>query len=457
MTQQAVGILPFGSSDTSAILQCTLKTLAEVQANGGAERNVGKCTFDTIKGVSANATNGGVVFTTPAGYAALDFAGQVSFEIETAGVSVINSSILSSGTDQTGNVYFFVMSDAGGSNYLRMMMDANERIFIGWTTGGVAGGTSPSSSSVQITSFGKAQFCRVTISWIGNQYDLYIDGNWLFTGNRNGIPAGNIGAKINISASGGLGNAMVNIYARNLIVSTKPVYRAIHPAIRKLAVVGHSFATRAKMWDYSQAYRDRSIGLAIRTRLEARGISAGMPNDSSLVFGSSGATILRSVGNPIQTQVDLCVAQNVDAVVYLGGTNDVLRASWSTDRAQVLADLKSDLTDLLGAANTTRVVLPNVPSTYANSANFASSNSDANVGDINADFSTIPAWWDANNPTRTGAIIVVDQYRISGGTPPRADWFWGTALGNHADLHPSSVGGWELGTAIADALLSSLK
>lgn len=455
MSNQAVGILPYGSNDTSIVLQCDCTSLAGIQAVGGAERNAGKCDYDATLGMRANATNGGIAFTQPTGYAALDFAGQVSFEVETPAVVITNSGILSAGDDQTGNVYLLVLGDAASpTNYLRCYVDSNERTNVTWGTGGVSGGTSPGSSPVELTSAGKGAFTRYTLSWIGNKYDWFVDGRWMFQGNRNGVPAGNIGTKINLMSGGGLGNALVGRYARNLLVSTKPVAMPTHPQLKGLAIVGHSFAARSTMWNYSQTFRDHSIGLQLRAALWAAGVGPVMPNDSSLNFASSGATILRSGGNPLQTQVNLAVAAKPECVVYMGGTNDAINGSWATNRAQVLADAKSDCTDLLAVARS--LVFVNVPTTLGNSSNFVSSNRDANVLQINSDIATLPAWWDAANPTRKGMLRVVDAYALFGASAPSSADFWGLATGALDDLHPSPTGNLKLGNAIAQAVLATL-
>lgn len=447
-----VGILPYDSDDTSVILRCACTSLTDVSAAGGSEPNAGTNSFDAAFGFKALTTSGGLRFTQPTGYAALDIAGQVSFEIESAAICEPNSAILSEGADWAGNTYMLVLKEAGTANFVRLMMDAAERFFVGWRTATADGGTSPSSSSIKATALGKDRFSRITLSWVGNKYQLFVNGIWVFTGDRNKYPAANIGTRIEIlSGGGGLGNALVGYYARNLLVSTKPVSVASHPALKRVAIVGHSFAARARVVP-TESYRDHSIGQAIGAELNARGIAWNMPSDNSAIFFSSGASILRSGGNPLSTQVALAAAYKPDIAIYIGGTNDVINASWATNRAQVLADIKLDIVDLMAEAK--RVVVCNVPSTIGNSANYATSRQDEYVRQINADIGTLPEWWGTTYPARAGALAVADLWSALGRDRPPADVFWGSALGTFTDLHPSAKGNLRAGSEIGKAILS---
>ncbi len=448
------GILPYDSDDASIILRCDCTSLTEVSAAGGSEPNAGTNSFDTALGFKALTTSGGLRFTEPTGYAALDIAGQVSFEIESAAICEPNAAILSEGVDWAGNTYMLVLKEAGTANFMRLMMDSAERFFVGWRTASVDGGTSPSSSGIKATTLGKDRFSRVTLSWVGNKYQLFVNGIWVFTGDRNKYPAANIGTRIEIlSGGGGLGNALVGYYARNLLVSTKPVSFASHPALKRVAIVGHSFAARARAVP-TDSYRDHSIGQAIGAALNARGIAWNMPSDNSAIFYSSGATILRSGGNPLSTQVALAAAYKPDIAIYIGGTNDVINASWATNRAQVLVDIKLDIIDLMASAR--RIVVCNVPSTRGNSTNHANSQRDRYTLEINEDIATLPAWWDATYPARAGALVIADLWSALGGAKPTPSNFWGLALGTGNDLHPSSVGTLVMGREIARAVAQVL-
>lgn len=444
-----VGILPFESSHPSIILRCACTSLDAVTAAGGAEASTGTNEFDSALGFKALTTSGGLRFNTPSGYAALDIAGQVSFEIEAAAICEPNSSIRSQGADWSANTYLLVLRDGTAANYMRLLMDSAERFFFSANTASASGGTSPSSSTIKSTTLGKQRFARVTLSWVGNRYSLYVDGRWLFSGDRNKYPAANIGTRIELLSGAGLGNGLVGYYARNIVVSTQPVSFASHPALKRPAIVGHSFGGRVRYLP-TDSYRDHSIGQAIGGELNARGLAWNFPSNNSAVFYSSGATILRSGGNPLSSQVALAAAYRPDLAVYIGGTNDVINAAWSVNRAQVLADIKLDIIDLMASAK--RIVVCNVPSTKGNSSNYTISRNDRNTNEINSDISTLPAWWDATYPARAGALVVADIWTALGADEPPAQNFWGLALASGDDLHPSAAGNVILGREIARAI-----
>jgi lysophospholipase L1-like esterase len=447
------GILPYDSTDASIILRCDCRSLAEVTAAGGVEPNAGTNEFDATLGFKALGTNGGLRFVEPAGFAALDLAGQVSFEIESKAISDVNAGILSDGENWGANTYLLLLRDSTAANYLRLLIDSAERFFMSEVKASSSGGASPSSSTVRSTTFGKDRFARVTVSWQGNQYSLYVDGRWLFTGLRNAYPSARIGTRVVLLSGDGLGNSLAGYYARNLLVSTKPVSFASHPAIKRPAFVGHSFVGRVR-YVPTESYRDHGIGQAVGAAINARGIEWNFPSSNAAAFFTSGATILRSGGSPIKTDLDLMIAYKPDLVVYIGGTNDAINAAFLTNKAQIVDDLKLDIIDALGVAQ--RMVVCNVPSVIGNSANYATSQRDEYVRQLNAEIAALPAWWDATYPARAGALVVADLWSALGGANPPAANFWGTALGTFTDLHPSAAGNLLIGREIGQAIAATL-
>lgn len=206
---------------------------------------------------------------------------------------------------------------------------------------------------------------------------------------------------------------------------------------------------------YTDFYRDRAWGVMLEGELHRLGLDVYLPKDNSTIFNSSGATILRSGGNPLKTQVDLFKVTNCTLGVYVGGTNDVINASWAANRVQTLADIKLDLADMLSGPKCKRVVFCNVPSNIGNSANYATSGNDADTLEINSDFNTLQSWWDTNNPTRAGALMQARIFEALGGLTPPLDNFVGTALGTYTDLHPTALAHKILVKAIADAIAGS--
>lgn len=453
----STGIIPYGSTDPSVILQSALTSLAEIQSKGGVEVSAGNNSYDSTLGMKANTTNAGIQFDSIAGGPDLNFAGQISFEIETAGLCAINSALPSSGTDWAGNTHFIVLRPlAATTNYFRAYMDANERMGILFNVAGSTAGTNnPGASGYEQTSHGKGRFSRLTFSWVGSRYSVYIDGYYFWEGSRGGYATANIGERIALMAGAGLGTGMSGIYCRNLTVSTKPVYMSNAPGAELLGIVSHSFGTRARM-TYTDFYRDRAWGPMVEGELLKLGLGAYIPKDSSTIWATSGATILRSGGSPIKPNVDLFKASDCTVGIYIGGTNDAINASWAANRAQTLADIKLDLADMFTGRKCKRVIFCNVPSTFGNSSNYAASNQDANIQQINSDFDTLVSWWEANNPTKKGALIKVDLFNLFGGLTPNSEYFVGTKLGTYTDLHPSAAGHIPMAKAIAAAIAATL-
>lgn len=95
-------------------------------------------------------------------------------------------------------------------------------------------------------------------------------------------------------------------------------------------------------------------------------------------------------------------------------------------------------------------------SAYGNTANYIASQRDGNVQEINADWATLPAWWDANNPTRQGQLLVADVYTPFASAAKPDDLIQGAKTGAFDDLHPSALGNVLHGYIMADALMAAI-
>jgi hypothetical protein len=102
MSLQFFGILPYDSTDSSILLKSSLTSAGSVSAPsiGSAGTVVGTGhTFDSVLGFkAATSGNSGIYFQNLTGYAALDAAGQISFEIEKAIVGSYSPTYASEGT-----------------------------------------------------------------------------------------------------------------------------------------------------------------------------------------------------------------------------------------------------------------------------------------------------------------------------------------------------------------------
>lgn len=465
MSDQFTGIIPYGSTDSSVILQCSMTSLAAVTAAGGVEVTTGSNTYDSMRGVSPSATNGGVKFSNVTGYADLNTAGQASMEVETFGICINNTVAPSTGKDWASNTIFFTMRETAGgttpANYFRWYQDVNERPVVQQFAATVSGGTSPSSVTLELTSTGKSTYSVITFSWCGNQYDMYVDGRLVFSGTRAGRYSGNIAERIDfMSGANTTFGAPVGIYGRNLIVSKRPVMLPKHNQLAKIGIIGHSFATRFKSTNTANlstdTWRDEPSGLAMLAELAKYGVGAGFPLTYTTVQDVPGGEILNSAATTINSKVAAAVADNCSVYVYLGGTNDVIQPDWSVNRAAVLADLKTQITTLMAAPNAKLMIIHNVIST---SGNVAVQN-DGNVLQINTDMGTLPAWWNTNNPTRAGQLVLLDDFEAFGGLTPHRELIQGFVAVNTtsylADSHPSAAGILLMGRMTAKAIIQAL-
>lgn len=441
MAVPAIGILPYGSTHPSVLLNCSLTSAASITSiSGGAEVTAGQNEYDSELGMRALSATGGARFNTITGYEALDNAGQVSFEIETKGVAITSTAVPSLGNTNAGVVYVAVIRSSNGQDYMRMYFDANERLNITWRTANVDGGTNPSATPLEISSHRMGRFVRFTLSWIGNLYTLYIDGAPMFSGSRNTLPATNMGNRIEFMSGAGLGgNPMTSVYIRNLTISKEPVRTPIHPRLGKIAIAAHSYGTRAK-FVYNSAYRNQSMGRYLLKYLADFNLYGNLPSDDSTIFDTTGATINDGGGAKILDNVALCVASNPTCAIYMGGVNDTVNAAFRGTVNTTFGDMKDHLISLLGASRTKLVVVTNVISTIGNTSNYASAYEDANVKQFNALIDTLPGWWDDLNPTRAGQLVIADVFSETGGTSMDLDVQYGSTLGTYNDLHPTGYG-----------------
>jgi len=466
-TTKPPGLLQFGSTDPSILLQCSLASSAAVTAAGGTD--LGNNTFDPDLGMKSNgqtsATSGARFISIPS-FATLDYAGQISFDIETAAIATTNTTARSVGAGWSSTNHILVCTSAAGvTDYFRIAMTASEVLFAGHVVGSATKGTNPNSLSPALLchSVGKGRFTRVTYTWAGNNWALLYDGMPVYNGTSGGVRPPNFCTRINIFSPEGLGDsAMPGYYVKNLLVSNQPVQIGVHPGIGSLAFCGHSFAERALIQDWTKAaadlYYDMSIGMCLKRVLNLQyGIDAHIPFDNSLNFNSPGAYINSARSPKISDKVTLCAAAMPQTVVYMGGLNDTqansLRATWLAERATVLADLKTQLSTLLAAPNTRTVILCDVTSTICNTSAYAITANDASVQEINTDMLTIPAWWDAANPTRAGAIRIAKTFEAMGRDSTTNGAMVGSMRGTFDNAHPSPIGCYYHAVAIAEALM----
>jgi len=464
-----LGILDYGSDDSSILFQCPLTSLASITAIGGAEITNGSNSYDSILGTKAIATNGGIKFASMSGYANLDRAGQISFEIESAALCINNAVAPSSGQDWTGNNPFLTLRTiAGGTtpvNMFRLYMDASERLQTGQVINSVGGGgTSIGANTLDLSSTGKNQFCRVTISWSGMDYILYIDGKRIASGTRAGYPTTPFAERIDIvSGANTTLAALVGYYVRNLIVSNKPVMFSSDHRTRHIGILGHSFATRFKSTNTANLSTDTwrdSVGiLSLEAQLQKRGLGCSFPRDYSTIQDVPGGEIRHAAGTTINSKRAASILNNCSIYLYMGGTNDVIQVNWASNKAQILLDIKDDITNLVAVQNFKLIVINNVISTRGNLVSLPISNTqaDANVAEMNVMIDGLPAWFNSTFPTKANRLVVLDCWTKFGGVNPTPKLIQGLLRGTNDDSHPSGFGIDYLGILNADCIADNIK
>ena len=81
----------------------------------------------------------------------------------------------------------------------------------------------------------------------------------------------------------------------------------------------------------------------------------------------------------------------------------------------------------------------------------------ASVKTLNAIIDSLPAWWDANNPSNTGKVTIADTLKAFGGESPLENVFVGQVAGTFTDYHPGAKGQAIMGETFAQAVVNVLE
>lgn len=448
-TELWAGILPFDSDDSSIVLKCALTTAASVAAPavGPAGTITGSGhTFNGVYGFKpAAAGNSGITFTDSPGYANLDYAGQLSFEISREVVCANQSSVGSSGTSPGGVQWTLVWGNGTNTGSLRK---------VGGTPSSFqtrAHNSSDTASISYIHSENKDAMVRVTYSWLGANVWLWVDGKpvsaWTTAPTRNTLWADQFKNISVMSSSGGV-NPERDGYMRNLIVSTKPANPPVHPG-KRVAFLGHSFSVT-----YSNlAVNNDNYEITIANELRKLAMKSGYDLDTA-AFGIGGAYWDRSLtGLDIYDYVNTAMAYLPQYLVCYGPTNDVGNAGY------VAGTTDSDIKLALGLVaahnninNLVKIIFCNTPSRYGLSDSSWSPSTQGNIRAANALIDLLPAYWNTTYPTQAGKLVVCDLFSAWGGMAPSAQVMVGQRAGTFANLHPSGLGCFIAARAIWDKM-----
>lgn len=430
------GIIPFGSTDSSIILQNPLTSAAEIT---GETQATGTLTgtgqvFDPVLGVKCGAP-GGLKFTGITNYRDLEKGGQISFEGESDFFAFY----------ETPNAV------AGSNGYIHVTNDH----FISWaaTDNGVPFGryyvattsklrgyinSVDTQLDIPLTNLGSPRFKRITFSWIGDLMEVYVSGGMVkpmaFTPG-----AVDLFKNLYIGSLRGSTSAVTNgnldYYFRNLVVSTQPVMRITHPMLTACSWGGDSFAVKAlssgEVISEFSAY-DQAPIFVLKGKLLERGITGNFINRG----------LTASVVNKVTAGFEWLTS--TEGVAFLAdispvkilqiGTNDAGLSYFSTFDFD--ADYKALINTVM--ATTSYLVVGNIP-TIKTGLNLDTAEYRGNTATVNTTIDGISDWWDANNPTRKGAIRVYNLFKATGGENPDMDMFNGSWIGS-PNVHLSSRG-----------------
>ncbi len=454
------GIIGFGSSDPSVVLQSSLTSPASVTAVSGGSIT-GSPSFDPVNGMLPGTTGGayfnGKLFNTAD-------AGQLSIEVQRTLISQPSPDQISGGIG--GSQGFNHL--AGGWLTLLSIDSANGAPFggVGLTDLAALGGGCAQSGFIGlgIHSAGKSDFVRVTLSWSGDTCDLYVDG--LLENTVSGTAAGVDVGEIAVGYSPPDSYREQNYYIRDLVLSNQPVRFPVHPQLSTVVIYGDSFASQANPYVIGSTHFDATAGFQLIRDMNNAGMSIGRvilkdypgqvlnkhpdTNQTSFQLGTN------RFGGTADKLTDV-VNANADYVIIMGGTNDATgdAAERGAVAPSFAADLLSMCRTILDNPQTKGIIVQTLMSAKGN-ATYATPTYVANVAAVNAIIRALPSTWDSTYPGETKKIKVVDTFTATGGESAAPDMENGTLTGALNDLHPAAFASVISGNLIAGALQSFL-
>lgn len=428
----ADSIVEFGSGDDSILIESSMLDAASV-TNVPTGSVAADAVFDPVNGVIAGVSGDTPVHFGPIpGFNGLDDFGQFSFDVQNTAIS--NRSWDSEGIDHTTTVYPITYGESFTARRGYVYVSTAEALFLRLEASGAQGVASHSS-------FATEDFMsRITVIW--DEVNAYIIINGLLWGLhvRDTKTAGFMGywhLGGDRVSSGAFGYPV-----RNFVVSSKRV--RVYPSYieNKIVWIGDSFASQGQPSKLGgSTFDDAKASNSMIVELT--------PPDSGFHFdwiaeqGNSGATINDDSADPVIVNIPTILAMNPEYVLYRVGTNDVqLNADISSN---IDPDIKGHMTTILNTASVKTCVVGTAP-TVKYGVGLDDPQRVKNVADVNDIINALPAWWDANNPSKAGRLVVADVFTAFGGESADASLF------NGADIHPSAKGQALMGRTYADQL-----
>lgn len=440
-TLMGQGIIPFDSDDESVLINCDLKSLANVEAAGGAQ--TGTPTFSD-NGMTNTDDANHVMFTVPAGYADLDVAGQFSIDVP---VTLVANKDGAFSPPAASNLITWADADSeSASPYGRLYK------IIGSGTGAIQMELSVPDANLQISAsaFDTEEYATITMSWIGSTVTFYFDGRLITTTPRvNGVTA-DLMKFIWIGTERGKvagANQLFGYSLKNLVVATRPVMLAGHPALAKTVFVSHSFMSSIEdypKYQTSIAYGwDKDLARSTTGYLANKGL-----NCFPVIHATSSGALDSTVGAAVDLDADftLAVAERPTCMIVLAGTNDVSTAGY--DVASFLAEYKAYVDALAVTADI--IICCTVPTSIGDTDVGAILRATLieNTATANAAINTLPAY--------NSKCIVADLFTVLGGETEGTNLWNGVVAGTYTDRHPTAKACRIMGETIAEKIYTAL-
>lgn len=462
------GFLPFGSTDSSVIVQEALidgivDTGVVSEVGAGVLYNDG-ASFDGVSGLLVN------LFDIDAGVTAalLDAGGQLTFEISKLYIDYYD---VDDTWDYVNKQYLgnalpaleFILSwkDTSGTS--------GNRSHISCTTTGeirvtAEGGTARNFRLPQIGFNESDEFVKVHMHWTSTTYHFYVDHMLLAEGDTQAWVNGAfnylwIAMDRGNTSQKGMGSHQPNQYKiRNFQISTlTPTFASLPTGY--LGYIGDSYANLAQddytggIWNGNADTYHGRVGLQLGKILRRDFGIAFKP----FIHGEGGHHVSNTTAPTLREDIGALLATSCYYWVWQASTNDAKRLEeqgvLATDYEE---SLKWWVEQIMSKPNTRGLVLSNACS-LSGREDLNTPNGHDGVRIINAITAKMPAWWDSYAPSRRGRVVTCDLYTALGGEQAaKQNYFVGQIIGPNAsgvldppsgqlgktenDLHPSAKG-----------------
>lgn len=441
-TFHPVGWLPYGSTDSTIILQHPLTSDPTAYFQSlGTTTVYSSAIYDSVRGMNPNGV-GGFKIVAMNNRAKLDYGYQISFQVERDWLCKPDTNIASFGFTPANEECFLSATAAVGATS-RMAFKSVGLNFYGINNGVSLG------ASFYAMSPGKPDFVTINIGYSGGLKGgkMYwaVDGVVISEVVTNNSTGSDIFNSFYVGSDRNVGTSYCTKYMRNLQVSTRAPTFPVHPALRSVGMLSDSmFNTDSNLGTYGDVVTPWSM----RRELAKFGHYPG-----TMTFNSTGGARYSGAGGGthLYPQLATVLATNPSTLIIRGGTND---ASGSlTDDADWETQVTAYITDAFANPYVRMIVMPDIPLLYGDSSKAYTV---PFVLEGNRRLRVVADTWRTANPTDTRRIIVPDVYNALGGGSPLPNTYIGQVNGLYNDLHPSALGHFLQGRAIARAIIQEL-